>query len=643
MGIGGIVSGAANAAKAAAEQAAAAAAAAKKAAEAAAEAAAKKAAEAAGNATEGVGEAGKKVSSVATEQARDVYEGAKDAAGNVTDKVKDTASSVADKAKDTASNVVDKAEDVATDTADKAKDVASGAASQLKSAADRGADFFEDVGDKAQDVAAAGVKKTGQVLDKATDVAAAGMDTAGKALQNAPTTDPVAKIGNQIAGGLLRTGADVVRDPVKMANAVKDTANVNKQVDELKPGEHVKTEISAEGNVSGLGLKGKGDLEVKRNTAEEGGGYTVSVNGELGGGVVGKLKGTGVAEVGGSAMITGGAKAEFKFETAAEAKKAAEIIAKSALVGASAANPPTAPVAGRVTNQVLGDPLSDLAGLSDNLSAIEFKFGGEAQGGVGVGADGLEGVATAGVQAGINGSLTSTARLEFEDGQPSKLSTKATWQVGGEASAEAGFGIPTGKGQGADAAAGAGEEGGKFDLPTGVFAGAKGSFKAEYEQSVKLPKDFETQQLLKDPQGTTRDVLAKANESQEVKLTLTDSREGSAKALGMGGSTGQEVKVELKGNAKDIRESGALHSAVEGNFGEAYRQLEGKVDAKATVQEKTTDVNDVSIGFHGGVGGAEVGFKGERTHLGEKKELTADQLAELYQQQLSSISPVAIG
>jgi hypothetical protein len=641
MGIGGIVSGVVNAGKAAAEKAAEAAEAAKRAAEAAAEAAAKKAAEEAAKAadkvSDGAKKVGDKVSSVAAEQARDVFEGAKDAV-----------SGAADKAKDAAGTVADKAEDVAEGTADKAKEVASGAANQVKGAADRAVDVFEDAGDKVQDVAAAGAKTTGKVLDKATDVAAAGLDKAGQAIQNAPTSDPLQKIGNQIVGGALQTGADVVRDPVETAKAVKDAASINKQVDDLKPGEHVKTELSAEGDVSGIGLKGKGELEVKRDSKEEGDGYTVSVNGELGAGLVGKLGGTGAAEVGGSAFLNAGAKAEFKFKTAEEAKRATDIIAKATLAGAAGAATPLGPVAGAAANKVLGDPMSDLAGLRDNLSAVEVKLNAEAQGSIGVGANGLEGAATASAKAGINGSLGQTARLEFKDGQPSKLSVKQTWQVGAEANGELGLDAPVGKSQGSGQSPGAasgtqgqqGEEGSAFDLPTEVFAGAKGSFKAEFEQSFELPKDFDAKKLLTDPAGTTREIAEKARDTQEAKLTLTDSREGSAKALGLGGSAGQEVKVELKGKVKDIAESGAFQSAVEGDFGQAYRQLEGKVDAKATVQEKTTDVNDVSLGFHAGAGGGEAGIKNERTHLGEKKELTAAQLAELYQRQLLPISMI---
>jgi hypothetical protein len=610
MSIGGIVSGAADAAKRAAE--AAAKAAAEAAAKAAAEAA-RKAAEAAKKTTEGAKDAGGKASSVAAEQAKDVFEDAKGAV----------------------SGAADKAKDVAGEAVDKAQKVAGAAAGHARGVADRAADVFEDAGDAVGAVGKAvshAARHPGQVLDKATDVAAAGLDKAGHVVQDAPTADPVQKLENQIAGGLLQTAADVVRDPVETAKTVHEAASINEEVDDLEPGEHVKVGLSAEGDAATVGLKGKGNLEVKRNTEEEGGGYTVSVDGEVGLGLVGKLEGTGVAEVGGSAFLNGGARAEFTFDTAKEAKQAADIIARSALVGAAGAgNPTLAPVTGATANQVLGDPLSDLAGLREDLSAVEVKLSGEAEGSVGVGVDGLDRVATAGAGLGVNAQLSQTARLEFENGQPSTLSVKATWQVGAQGQVEAGLGVPTQGGASGPQAGDARQDGkGRITLPTSASAGASGSFKAELEQSFELPQDFKAGSLLRDPAGTTREVARTANATREAKLTLTDSREASAQALGFGGETGQEIKVELSGNVQDIANSGALERALQGDLGGALQRLEGKVDTQASIQQKTTETDDVNIGFHGGAGGGEVGFSSQRTHLGDQRELTARQLTELY-------------
>lgn len=594
MGIGGIISGAASKAAGAAAAAAAAA-------KAAAEAAAGAAVKATEKVSEGAQKVGEKVSTFASERARDVYEGAKDGISAATGKAKD----------------------VTEDVTDRARQAAGSAANTAQGVVDFSRDVFED----AKDVA----RNAGPVLDKGTDLAAAGLDALGETIQNAPAADPISKVGNEVVGGLLQTSADVVRDPVETARAVKDAASLNRQVDSLKPGEHVKVGLSAEGDVSGVGLKGKGELEVKhaKDANGQGDGYTVSVNGELGVGLVGKLGGTGAAEVGGSAFLNGGAKVELKFATAEEAKRAADIIAKSTLVGATAAaNPMLAPVTGAAANQVLGNPVSDLKDLGKNLNAVEFKLGIDAEGSGNVGVEGLENAATASAKAGINGSLGQTGRLEFKDGQPTKLAVKQTWQAGGEAGGSLGLGLPK-------------SESGSLSLPTNASAGAKGSFKVEFEQTFELPKDFDAQSLLKDPAGATRQLAQTARATHEGKLTLTDSREAHAKALGVGGRTGSEVKVELKGKVQDLANSGAFESAVQGDFAKAYSQLQSTVQAKATVQDKTTANTDLGIGFHAGAAGGEVGLHSERTHLGQEQQLSPSQLAELYAEQLEAVQRIS--
>lgn len=591
MGIGGIISGAASKAAGAAAAAA----------KAAAEAAAGAAVKATEKVSEGAQKVGEKVSQLAAERARDVYEGAKDGVSAAAGKVKDVAEDVTDTARQAAGNAARGAVDFSRDIFEDAKDVAGDAGKVLSGVA----------------------RNAGPVLDKGTDLAAAGLDALGETASS--------KVGNEVVGGLLQTSADVVRDPVETAKAVKDAASLNRQVDSLEPGEHVKVGLSAEGDVSGVGLKGKGELEVKHDKGAngQGDGYSVSVNGELGVGLVGKLGGTGAGEVGGSAFLNGGAKVELKFATAEEAKRAADIIARSTLVGATgAANPMLAPVTGAAANQVLGDPLSDLKGLGKNLNAVEFKLGIEAEGSGELGVDGLENAATASAKAGVNGSLGQTGRLEFKNGQATQLSVKQTWQAGGGASGELGAALPK-------------VAGGSPSLPTSASAGAKGSFKVEFEQTFALPKDFNAQSLLNDPVGSTRQLAQTARATHEGKLTLTDSREAHAKALGVGGRTGSEVKVELKGKVQDIASSGAFESAVQGDFAKAYSQLRSTVQSKATVQDKTTASTDLGIGFHAGAAGGEVGLHSERTHLGQEQQLNASQLAELYAEQLEAVQRVS--
>jgi hypothetical protein len=606
--VGQAASSAAQAAQRAAEKAA-------EAAKKAAEAAAKAAEEAAQKAAEEASKAAEQAQKAA-ERGRDAFEDTKDAVSGAVDKAKDAVSGAVDKAKDTASAAANKVKDTASAAVDKAKDTASAAANKAKDTASNALDFTKDVFEDARGA-------VGRGADKATDIAATGLDKAGTAIENAPTGyDPLRKIGNQLTGAALHGAADVVRDPVETARAVKDTANLNQEVDTLQPGEQAKVSLEGEGHGAVFGAKGKGTLSVTRNEPTEDGkdgGYTVAVDGEVGAGVVGKLGGTGAAEIGGSAYLNAGAKVEFKFDTAEEARRATNIIAKSAL--ASAANG-AVPGAGMAANQVLGDPMSDLAGLSKNMSAMEVKLGGEAEGSVGVGLEGLEGLASAGGSVGANAEVSRTARLELENGQPTQMSIKHSLELGANAGVEAGLGTP----KPAD------EQSARADLPTNVSASGQGSFKAELEQSFDLPKDFDTGSLLRDPTGTAREVAQTANASQEARLTLTDSREGSFEAMGLGASGGREVKLEMTGNVREMARSGALGSVARGDLGEAVRQLDGKVETKATLRNKTTASSGVNLGVHGGVAGAEVGLNSERTHLGEEKELTPDQLVSLYQQ-----------
>ncbi|QQR43974.1 hypothetical protein JKA73_34075 [Myxococcus xanthus] len=647
MGIGKLIGGAADAAKRAAEAAA------KRAAEAArraAEAAARKAAEAAEQAAAKAQEAKEKISNVAQERTRDVFEGAKDKAGDAVGGVANATKNVVGGVANATQNVVEGAKDKAGDAvggvANATKNVVGGVAdvtqNVVEGTKDRVQDAAGNVRNAAGDVFEAGrtatqrtlsatgtaaavtanglgnvlkdaAERAGPVLDKATDIAADGLDVAGRAIQDAPTLNPLQGITNDIIGGALQGTADVVRDPVDTARAIGDAVNLNRQVDQLKPGESTSISLYAEANGATLAGKVKGTLGVSRSE-EEGGGYTVSVTGEVGAGVAAKLGAKGAADVGAEAFGTAGATVEFKFDTAEEAKNATRIIAAStATAGAAASNP----VLGAGVNHVLGDPLSDLAGLTKNMSAVEFKLGAEASVNAELGMKGLpEAIsAGAGASAGINQS--TTARIEMEGGKPQKLTLKQSLEINGNASASAGVGIPTGGGD-------------SVSLPTNASAGVSGSLGVELEQSVELPEGFNPTDFIKDPKGTAREIGASVRDTHEAKLTLTDSRQANASALGLGGATGREVKAEISGNINDIATSGAFGSIARGDVGQALDQLKDKVEIKATVQDKHKVTGDFGVGINAGVGGGEVGLSTERTYVGEEQDLNAAQLAELY-------------
>ncbi|MFP2956655.1 hypothetical protein ACLEPN_02185, partial [Myxococcus sp. 1LA] len=602
----------------------------------AAEAAAQRAAEAAQQAAAKAQEAKEKVSNVAQERTRDVFEGAKD-------KAADAVGGVANATQNVVGGVASATQNVVEGTKDKVGQVAGGVVNTTRNVVegtkDRVQDAAGNVRNAAGDVFEAGrtatqrtlsatgtaaavtanglgnvlqeaAQRAGPVLDKATDIAADGLDLAGRAIQDAPVANPLQGIGNDIIGGVLQGTADVVRDPVDTARAIGDAVNLNRQVDQLKPGESTSISLYAEANGATLAGKVKGTLGVSRSE-EEGGGYTVSVTGEVGAGVAAKLGAKGAADVGAEAFGTAGATVEFQFDTAEEAKNATRIIAAStATAGAAASNP----VLGAGVNQVLGDPLSDLAGLTENMSAVEFKLGAEGSVNAELGMKGLPEVLSAGAGAGAGINQSTTARIELENGKPQKLTLKQRLEINGNASASAGVGIP----------------GGDVSLPTNASAGVSGSLGVELEQSVELPEGFNPTDFIKDPKGTAREIGASVRDTHEAKLTLTDSRQANASALGLGGATGREVKAEISGNINDIATSGAFGSIARGDVGQALEQLKDKVDIKATVQDKHKVTGDLGVGIHAGVGGGEVGLSTERTYVGEEQDLNAAQLAELY-------------
>ncbi|QDE94806.1 hypothetical protein [Myxococcus xanthus] len=556
MGIGGIIGGAADAARRAAE-----------AAKRAAEAAAKKAAEAAATATK----AKEQIEPVAKKHTQDVFE--RHAAPG------DGGRDVKQQDRDTVG------------------------------------DFFEDLRTKAGDALKDTAQKVGEELDQATDVVANGLDQLGQAIQGAPARNPLQDFAQDLVGGALQGAAGVVRDSAKTVGAVKDALDFNTQMEQLKPGESISVGLNAEADIYAVGITGKGDLTVSRSD-EAGGGYTVSASGDVGAGIVGKMGGKGAADASASAFGTAGAKVEYQFDTLEEAQHAAGLIAATAAVsGASGSNP----LLGLGLNVVLGDPRSELAGLRDKVSAVEFELGAEGNIAGDLGMKGLQDVLGAGASAGVDLNQATTARIEMEGGKPTSLTLTQSQEVSANAGASVGLGVPS-----------QGKGGASASLPTNASAGAEGSLKVELEQSIDLTENFNLDDFLRDPKSAAHELGQTVLQASEAKLTLTDSRQGTAQALGLGGSAGREVNVEITGNLQDIANSGAFTSIANGDVGQAVTQLGDKVDIKATVQDKTTVNGDIGVGVHAGVVGAEVGVTTERTTVGEEHELTAAQLVELY-------------
>ncbi|QSQ13733.1 hypothetical protein [Myxococcus landrumensis] len=476
-------------------------------------------------------------------------------------------------------------------------------------------DFFEDLRTQAGDALKDTAQKVGDELDQATNVVANGLDQLGQAIQGAPARNPLQDFAQDVVGGALQGAAGVVRDSAKTVGAVKDALDFNTQMEQLKPGESISVGLNAEADIYAVGITGKGDLTVSRSD-EAGGGYTVSASGEVGAGIVGKMGGKGAAEASASASGTAGAKVEYQFDTLEEAQHAAGLIAATAAVsGASGSNP----LLGLGLNVALGDPRSELAGLRDKVSAVEFELGAEGGLAGDLGMKGLQEVLGAGASAGVDMNQSTTARIEMEGGKPTSLTLTQSQEISANVGANVGLGVPS-----------QGKGGASASLPTNASAGADGSLKVELEQSIDLTEDFNLDDFMRDPKSSAHELGQSVLHASEAKVTLTDSRQGTAQALGLGGSTGREVNVEITGNLQDIANSGAFTSIANGDVGQAVTQLGGKVDIKATVQDKTTVNGDIGVGVHAGVVGAEMGVTTERTTVGEEHELTPAQLVELY-------------
>ncbi|WP_342375536.1 hypothetical protein NVS55_30150 [Myxococcus stipitatus] len=472
-------------------------------------------------------------------------------------------------------------------------------------------DFFEDLRTQAGDA----LKEAAQSVGKATDVVATGLDQLGQAIQGAPARNPLQDFAQDVVGGALQGAAGAVRDSAKTVGAVKDALDFNTQMEQLKPGESISVGLNAEAEVYAVGITGKGDLSVSRSD-EPGGGYTVSVSGEVGAGIAGKMGGKGAAEGSANAFGTAGAKVEYQFDTLEEAQHAAGLIAASAAVSGVSGNNP---LLGLGLNVALGDPRAELEGLRDKVSAVEFELGVEGGLAGDLGMKGLQEVLGAGASMGVDVNQSTTARIEMEGGKPTSLTLTQSQEVAANVGANVGLGVPS-----------QGKGGASASLPTNASAGADGSLKVELEQSIDLTADFNLDEFMRDPKGSAHELGQSVLQASEAKVSLTDSRQGTAQALGLGGSTGREVNVEITGNLQDIADSGAFTSIANGDVGQAVTQLGGKVDIKATVQDKTTVNGDIGVGVHAGVVGAEVGVTTERTTVGKEQELTPAQLVELY-------------
>lgn len=424
------------------------------------------------------------------------------------------------------------------------------------------------------------VALTNEIGERATNIANSAMDFLGEAKKFAENTVNQGIEGVKQGVQLLETGAKGLYEAGKeYVQGVADAVNYKENIDKLGEGDKYKLGVGGSASVEGVKVYGKGSIEVEKKD----GGYVVSVDGELGGGIYGEVGGKLGAKVNaeGSATLGLGGKVEMKFATAEDAKKATEILLKQAAASAVSSQPGVLAVPGMIAGQAIKPSAEEMQFLAKNVSAVEVRgnVAGELAGTLGV-------KDVAGINAGIKAKEEVSARIEFSN--PPTVSIKTT--LSGELAGSAGLRLTNGK------------EG--HEASNGGLPGANGKIevKGSIEQKFTLPGNFDSGRLLADPGGYIKEVASQTVKSEQDKVTLEIDASGGV--LGSGG--GAKTEVSFSAKAEDLRNSGFMEKAMKGDLNGALTSVGDKVEVEAKVTPyKTLGVSlapAVSImGFGAGV------------------------------------------
>lgn len=405
------------------------------------------------------------------------------------------------------------------------------------------------------------VALTHEIADRATHMGEAAMGFLDDAKKFAADKLNQGVEGLKAGVDMLEAGAKGVYEAGKSyVDGVLNAVDYKQNIDQLGEGDKYKLGVGASGSVEGIKVYGKGSIEVEKKD----GGYVVSVDGELGGGIYGEVGGKLGAKMNaeGSATLGLGGKVEMKFATAEDAKKATEILLKQAASSAASSQQGALAIPGMIAGQAIKPSQEELQFLAKNVSAVEVR--GNVAG---------ELAATLGVKnvAGINGGLKAkeevAARIEFTN--PPSVSIKTT--LSGEASLSAGLRITDGKknAEGRDV----GDSGG---LPG---AGGKIEVKGSIEQKFTLPGNFDSARLLSDPGGYVKEVASQTVKSEQDKITLEMDASGGV----LGTSGGAKTEVSFTANAEDLRNTPFFEKAMKGDLNGALTSVGDKVQVEAKV------------------------------------------------------------
>lgn len=462
------------------------------------------------------------------------------------------------------------------------------------------------------------VALSGEIADRATNIGDAAMsilDDAKKAVKG-KLNEGVEAVKTGL--GLLEAGAkglyEAGRDYVK---GVGEAVDFKTNIDKLGEGDKYKLGVGASGSVEGIKVYGKGSIEVEKKD----GGYVVSVDGELGGGIYGEVGGKVGAKLNAEAQATLGigGKVEMKFKTAEDAKKATEILLKQAAASAAESQNGALALPGQVVAAAIKPTPEELKFLSSNVSAVELRgnVAAELAGAVGF-------KNTLGINAGAKVKDEVAARIEFTN--PPTVSVKQT--LSGEIAGSAGLRLTDGK-KNAD-----GRDVGDIGS---LGAGGKIEAKASVEQKFTLPGSVDVAALQKDPVGYVKGVANQVVKSEEDKVTLEIDAQGGV--LGSGG--GVKTEINFKAKAEDLKNSQYLEKLFKGDVNGALTSLGNKIEVDAKVTPyKTLGVSlapSVSImGFGGGVEleatRQDMADQPLYEYKGKNATETAAKLAQMYQQ-----------
>lgn len=426
--------------------------------------------------------------------------------------------------------------------------------------------------------------KGGGIVEGAGDAIGTVTDHIPEPIRNASTFTPLGPVLN--SADLLRSTGQSIQDLPETVEAVKQVAQYRDAIDGLGDGD--KHTLHVGGSVSASGLTGaaEGNIEISRGKDDKGKDeYTVSVDAQVGGGVGGIITQGTKGELSGSATANVGGKVELKFDNAKDAKKAVDTIMATAATGATGVTGLAADKLG-IIDHVFGASPADLGKLKDNISAVEVQGNVAAE----IAAEG--GTSLQGLSGGAGVKAQHTARVEFENGQPSAVVLKQTLSGNAEGGVSGGT-VGTG----------------------GVSGSVNGSI--EVEEKFNIPEGFELSDL------ATSEGRSKLVKEAEAKVTFSAELQGGTSAGLTGGPVeasleqGEGVKgtASVKGNPVAILQSGAGQEILRGNFDGALDKLgrvptgKGGLVVEASLERfRTTSINGgLSIGAGGNGGSVEIG------------------------------------